>query len=183
MASAGSATLCYNNQKNGTRGQGITMGTTGDPNICPVRTLGRRVQHLRMHYATAETPIYSFWDQAFGGARSEVYSVHVTQALRLAAAALLPELGIEPQDISCRSLRPGGATAMLCARIDLNIAKLVGRWRSDEMLKYLHVQADSLMHNYSRQMFERGQFSYTPADDVENSAYFIPSPADPKLQN
>jgi hypothetical protein len=91
---------------------------------------------------------------------------------------MFPELGIEPQDISCRSLRPGGATAMLCARIDLNIARLVGRWRSDEMLKYLHVQADSIMHNYSRQMFEQGHFSYHRDDDVTNSDTFCPTPVD-----
>jgi hypothetical protein len=173
LASARAATLWYNNQKNGVRGQGVTMGASGDPHVCPVRTLARRIRHLRDNNAAADTPIYSFWED---GQRSEVYSVHVTHALRLAAAALLPELGIEPRDISCRSLRPGGATAMLCARIDLNVTRLVGRWRSDEMLKYLHVQTAALMQNYSRQMLEFGHFSYNHTDDVRNSEYFLPSP-------
>jgi hypothetical protein len=180
MASAGSATLRYHNQKNGIRGQGITMGTTGDPQICPVRTLARRVQHLRQHHAPAETPIYSFWDYTFDPPRGDVYSIHVTQALRMAAAVLFSELGIEPHDISCRSLRPGGATAMLCARIDPNIIQLVGRWRYDKALKYLHVQAASLMQIYSRQMFENGHFSYNGTSDVANSEYFLPSPPAPK---
>jgi hypothetical protein len=177
LAAARSATLCYNNQKNGVRGQGITMGTTGDPDICPVRALARRVHHLRANHADAATPIYSFWDPAVDPDRSEVFNVHVTHALRLAAAALFPILGIEAHDISCRSLRPGGATAMLCARIDRDVTQLVGRWKSDEMLKYLHVQADSLMHNYSRQMFEQGHFSYHREADVNDDATFLPHTA------
>jgi hypothetical protein len=162
------------------QGQAITLGATGDPHICPVRTLARRTEHLRKHNATADTPIYTFWDPVFANPRNEVYSTHVTHDLHLAAAALFTELGIAPGNISCRSLRPGGATAMLCARIDLNIARLVGRWRSDEMLKYLHVQTDSLMHNYSRQMFEQGNFSYNQADYVSNSETFLPSTAVPE---
>jgi hypothetical protein len=177
MAAARSATLCYHNQKNGIRGQGITMGATGHPHICPVRTLARRIQHLREHNAPPDTPIYSFWDASVGVGRQEVFNVHVTLALRLAAAVLFPVLGIEARDISCRSLRPGGATAMLCAGIDRDVTQLVGRWRSDEMLKYLHVQADSIMHNYSRQMFEQGHFSYHHDDDVGNSDTFRPPPA------
>ena len=68
---------------------------------------------------------------------------------------------------------------MLCARIDINITQLVGRWRSDEMIKYLHVQADSIMRNYSRQMFEHGHFTYHGTDDVDNSETFLPSQAAP----
>ena len=108
LASARSATLRYNNQKNGIRGQGITMGTTGDQYICPVRALERRVRHLREHAASAETPIYMFWDYSFATPRNKVYSVHVTHALRLAAATLFTELGIEPHEISCHRL-PGGS--------------------------------------------------------------------------
>jgi hypothetical protein len=116
----------------------------------------------------------------FANPRNKVYSVHVTHALRLAAAAPFTELGIAPREISFRSLCPGGATAMLCARIDLDIARLVRRWRSDEMLKYLHVQADALMLNYSRQMFEQGNFSYNHLDDVGNRDTFLPALAAPE---
>jgi hypothetical protein len=69
---------------------------------------------------------------------------------------------------------------MLCARIDLNITRLVGRWRSDEMLKYIHVQNASLMQNYSRQMLELGHFSYNRTDNIATSDYFLPSIAVPE---
>jgi hypothetical protein len=32
--------------------------------------------------------------------------------------------------------------ALLCAHVDTEIIHLVGRWCSDEMLRYLHVQAE-----------------------------------------
>jgi hypothetical protein len=83
LAAARSATIRYDNQKNTVRGQAITMGATGDPHICPVRTLARRTEHLRKHNAAADTPIYTFWDPVFANPRNEVYSTHVTHALRL----------------------------------------------------------------------------------------------------
>jgi hypothetical protein len=30
--------------------------------------------------------------------------------------------------------------ALLCAKVDTNLIRLLGRWCSDEMLRYLHVQ-------------------------------------------
>ena len=41
--------------------------------------------------------------------------------------------------------------------------RLIGRWRSDEMLHYLHVQAAPLMvADYSRRMLESGQYTLIP---------------------
>lgn len=148
------ATLCYKSQKNGVQGQGITMGCTGHPSICPIKALLRRVKHLRSYNAPPTTPIYLYFDLSVSSERRDIFSIHLTCALRVAAANLFSLLGIEPKDISARSLRPGRATAMLCAHIDRNITQLIGCWKSDEMLKYLHVQAAALMANYSRQMFE-----------------------------
>ena len=167
-----SVTLRYTNQKNGVQGQGITMGSTGHPHICPVRTLARRIQHLRAHQSTPRTPIFTFYEEA-GNQPKQIFSVHLTTALRTAAAALYPILGIDPKDISARSLRPGGATAMLCANIDRDITQLIGRWKSDEMLKYLHVQAGALMHNYARQMFDHGDYTYHPEADTDDAATFL----------
>jgi hypothetical protein len=42
--------------------------------------------------------------------------------------------------ISARSMRPGGATALLCASVDADSIKLVGRWKSDSMLSHLLAQ-------------------------------------------
>lgn len=167
------ATLCYSNQKNGVQGQGITLGATGHPTICPLKALLRRIRHLRAYDAPTDTPIHSYFEPALSSECRVVYSVHITCALRVAAAEKLSTLGIEPKDISARSLRPGGATAMLCAKIDRDITQLIGRWKSDEMLKYLHVQAASLMANYARQMFEHGDYSFNSTHDITDPDTFL----------
>ena len=56
-----------------------------------------------------------------------------------------PELGFLPSDISARCLCESGAMALLLGQIDTDIIGLVGRLRSDEMLRYLHLQAALLM--------------------------------------
>jgi hypothetical protein len=56
--------------------------------------------------------------------------------------------------------------ALLCAKVDTNIIRLVGRWRSDEMLRYLHLQAYPLMHTFARQMHSQGSFTLLPGQTV-----------------
>ena len=48
--------------------------------------------------------------------------------------------------------------ALLCGQVDSDIIKLVGRWRSDEMLRYLHLQAYPLMMHLAPSMVRGGQF-------------------------
>ena len=59
-------------------------------------------------------------------------------------------LGFEPKDASLRSLRAAGVMALLCASAITYMIRFVGRWRSDKMLCYLHVQAEPLMRKYSK---------------------------------
>jgi len=56
-----------------------------------------------------------------------------------------PTYGIQPNDISIRSLRSSGTMALLCAKVDTDMIQLLGRWRSDEMLRYWHVQSFPLL--------------------------------------
>jgi hypothetical protein len=60
--------------------------------------------------------------------------------------------------------------ALLCARIDSDIIRLVGRWRSDEMFRYLHAQAYPLMHTFAQQMLNAGSFSLLPGQSVPAQA-------------
>ncbi|EJK56667.1 hypothetical protein THAOC_23403 [Thalassiosira oceanica] len=73
-----------------------------------------------------------------------------------------PSLGFLPEDVSARSLRAAGANALLFAKVDTDVIRLIGRWRSDEMLRYLHVQAAPLMADYSRRMITAGQYHLIP---------------------
>jgi hypothetical protein len=59
--------------------------------------------------------------------------------------------------------------AMLCGRVDTSIIQLVGRWRSDVMLRYLYLQASALMNNLSSTMLRAIVFNLIPGQDVPNA--------------
>jgi hypothetical protein len=76
------------------------------------------------------------------------------------------ELSFLPADISARSLRTAGAMALLCAQVDTGTIRLVGQWRSNEMLRYLHVQAEPIMCHFAAKMISLGNFSLLPDSTV-----------------
>jgi len=90
----------------------------------------------------------------------------VTDALRQSVAVLGPSIGLLPEDVSSKSLRAGGAMAMLCAGIDPNRTQLLGRWRSDAMLRYLHVQAYPLISDIAPKMLAGGVYTLLPGPNV-----------------
>ena len=51
-------------------------------------------------------------------------------------------------------IRPGGATALLCANIDKQSIQLLGRWKSDAMLRYLHVHAMNANSRFAQSMLD-----------------------------
>jgi hypothetical protein len=66
------------------------------------------------------------------------------------------------KDVTVRSTRAGGAMALLCAGVDSDRIRLVGRWRSDEMYRYLDVQAQPVMNGLAAAMLGGGDFRLTP---------------------
>ena len=42
--------------------------------------------------------------------------------------------------------------ALLVADVDPDIIQILGRWRSDEMFRYLHLTAEPVMRNFARKM-------------------------------
>jgi hypothetical protein len=72
------------------------------------------------------------------------------------------KLGIQPHEINARSLRVGGATALLCANIDPNSIQLLSHWKSDAMLRYLHITANPHVRQYAKKMFTSGTSSFNP---------------------
>ena len=151
--------LIFTTQKNGVTGEKVGHGRSLEPFACPVLAITRRVQHLRGHHAAPDTPLYM---TLYNNAWKPVKSADITAALRTMAAQQFHVYGLSPAEISARSLRAGGAMALLCAKVDTDIIKLVGRWRSDEMLRYLHLQAYPLMRNLAPAMASHGSFTLLP---------------------
>jgi hypothetical protein len=52
--------------------------------------------------------------------------------------------------------------ALLCAHVDTDRIRLLGRWRSDEMLCYLHVQAYPVVADLAPAMLQHGNFTLIP---------------------
>lgn len=156
--------LTFTNQKNCVRGEVIGLGRSGSPACCPVQCTVRRVKALRLDGAVGTTPLASY--KLASGRWAGVSPGQVTTALRIAVSIQGPSVGFLPQDISASALRAGGAMALLCARVDTDLIQLLGRWRSDVMLRYLHVQAQPVMSNFARLMLQGGQFTLIPGQDV-----------------
>jgi hypothetical protein len=64
--------------------------------------------------------------------------------------------------------------ALLCAHISTTniLVPVVGRWRSDKMLHYLHVQAEPTIRGFSARMLQHGSFVLLPNNEV--SCFYLP---------
>ena len=75
-------------------------------------------------------------------------------------------MGFMHQDVSARSLRAAGAMALLYSGVDNDIISLIGRWRSDEMLRYLQVQSEPIMRNVSKLIISHVNYNLLPHNEV-----------------
>jgi hypothetical protein len=150
--------LEFTSQKNGVRGELVGLGKSGHPHWCPVRALLNRVYHLRTHCAPLTTPLYSYYTNQW----LRIDTTILTTRLWIAVTSLGEQFGIKPADISVRSLRSSGAMALLCANVDTDKIRLLGCWRSDEMLRYLHVQALPIVAPFASQMLHQRHFTLLP---------------------
>jgi hypothetical protein len=157
--------LTFTTQKNGVQGEKIGHGCSGDLLLCPIRAILRRIIHLRKHNAPMDTPLHYFY-LTQGGRPNATKSIQITKLVRQSAAAIGAPLGILPSDIDARSLRASGAMALLCARVDRDWVQLLGRWRSDSMLRYLHVQAAPVMQSFAQKMLLGGEYSFLPTQQI-----------------
>ena len=89
-------------------------------------------------------------------------TAHLKATVKLFAGT---HLGFTHHDVSVRSLRAAGAMALLCSGVDHDIISLIGRWRINEMMRYLHVQAEPIMRNFSKLMISHGNYNLLPYTD------------------
>ena len=156
LSQARFASLTFTDQKNGVRGEVTGLACSGDPYPCPVLALIliRHITHLWANSASSNTPIVRVFHHPNSPSKSKVTPAVITKQLRQAVQFLGPDLGFLLLDVLAQSLRAAGATALLVARVDTGIIRFLGRWRSDEMLRYLYLQAAPIMANYARLMLQ-----------------------------
>ena len=162
LTSATHSGLTFDTQKNRVRGEQLAHGRSSHAVACPTAALVRRILYLRLNHATLNTPLCSVWRN---NTWVPVTSQALTAVLRASAAAL-PHLNLRPDDITSRSLRAGGAMALLCGHVDSDVIRLIGRWRSDAMFRYLHAQALPLITPLAPTMLQHGAFTLMPDSNL-----------------
>ena len=154
-------TLTFTDQKNAVRNERIGHGRSGHPSLCPVTALATRILALRAEGATEDTSLNAVRPSSTAGF-CYISPSDLTARIR-AVLHLHPDPVYSLADVSIRSTRAGGAMALLCAGVDTDRLRLIGRWRSDEMYRYLHVQAQQIMNGLAAAMLRGGNFRLTPA--------------------
>ena len=157
LAAATYVSLTFTTQKNGVKGEQMAHAANGQRASCPVRATLRRVMHLRQHNSPATTPLHVYYDDH--GTKRAVSSAMITSLLRSAALTIPGHAGVQPNNIAARSLRSSGAMALLLGDVDPNKIRILGRWRSDAMFRYLYGHALPLVQHNSRLMFSGGHYT------------------------
>ena len=153
----------FDDQKNAVRGEQVGHRANNDPFFCPCKALGRIARRLKLAGAPPDQPIYMHYNHhRHHRGWYPVKPINITYALRHAATSVQRTTGVSPHLLSARSLRPGGATALLCAGIDSNAIQLLGRWLSDAMLRYLQIQAATVANNFAQLMLDHGTHTFAP---------------------
>ena len=161
LLSATYVSLTFSTQKNGVKGEQMAHAANGRPFACPVRATLRRVAHLKIHHASATTPLHVYYDD--NGRKRSVSSAMITSLLRSAALTIPGYAGVNPDNIAARSLRSSGAMALLLGGVDPDKIRILGRWRSDAMFRYLHSHALPLIQDNSKIMFQGGHYRLVTA--------------------
>jgi hypothetical protein len=56
--------------------------------------------------------------------------------------------------------------ALLHLKVDLGNIWIMGRWHSDTIMRYLHVQGQPILGNYAACVFNEGNYSFLPDKTV-----------------
>ena len=95
---------------------------------------------LRKHGATHDAPLGTYGEIP-SVPLCYIKSSDISKTLKSAARVHGTKFGIGLDDISAGCLRSTGAMELFCGGIDRSRIRLLGRWKSWTMLRYLHLQS------------------------------------------
>jgi hypothetical protein len=146
LLQADRATINLANQKNGVKDAQVSHTPSGDPTICPCRSLARLVDALSG--LPANTTLGTF-HTATG--TSQVTSREILEAVRQGARwDNLHLVGYDYTHIGTHSLHSRGATRLCLEGFNKDVIGLMGRWSSDTYLKYIQPQIAQLAAGAAR---------------------------------
>jgi len=137
-------TVCFVDQKNGTKMEKRSQRRSGIKTLCPVEAWVSVISRIQKEIAPIQSvgsmPVCTYMD---GGRMFEVESTKVLQLLRRTCAIYDGEnkYGISESEIGTRSIRSGAAMALALqgGNSDKKIMML-GRWKSVAFLDYIRPQ-------------------------------------------
>ena len=158
-AAATLVSLLFTMYKNGVKGEYIGHGETVNPRASAVAAIRRRLAHLQHHSAPPNIHITEFFNK---NKWSTIHSAEITSALRAATTIVGPQVGFTPDNVSARSMQAGCTMALLMARVNTYTIRLVGRWCSDSMIRYLHTTAQTFTEGIAARMVQHGDYALIP---------------------
>jgi len=140
--------LEFTNQKNGMCGELVGRSCSGHPVLCPAMAFINEISHLRQHRVPPHTPLYQYHHTCWCKIDTTTLTWHLCQS----TTAMGQGYGISPDEISVQSLWASEAMNLLCAWVDMDMIRIMGHWRSNKMLRYIHVQSFPLVAPLVSQM-------------------------------
>ena len=129
--------MTFTVQKSGVTGKILGHARSGALHACPVVGLAEICLLLRKHGSPHDAPLGTYLEIS-SVPLCYIKSSNITKALKYAARVHGAEFGIGPDDVSAGCLRSTGAMALFCGGVDSSCIRLLDRWQSWTMLRYLH---------------------------------------------
>ena len=152
--------LTFTTQKSGVKGEVVGHSRSGALGACPVRALAEMTLSLRNIGAPDNTPLASYREMP-GAPIRQLTGKDFSEALKAAARVHGGKFGVDPDDVTVGCFRTSGAMALMCGGVDSCRTRLLGRWQSWTMLRYLHMQARSATRGMSSAMLQGGTLQLT----------------------
>lgn len=170
LMAATSVLLNFTTQKNAEKDEPVKHGDTDSILLSPLKAVRRRVLHLRERHSAPNTPLHTV--HLAGNIKKHVSAGALTNMLRQSCSVLGPTLGLKSSDISARALPAGGAMALLRSRVDPTVIRMVGRWKSWAMIRYLHKSATET-NDLAARMVIGGNYSLTTHAFLPQDAVYL----------
>ena len=154
-------TICFVDQKNGTKMDRRSQGRTENPSFCPVRTWAQICSRLMRHFPQTyhNIEVCSLRDHKTGET-VQITSSQVSHTLKSVCERKggHATFGIEPKRLGSRSIRSGAAMALFLANQPTERIKILGRWSSDAFLAYIRPQVLEWTNTMARDMAKTKDF-------------------------
>mmetsp|Transcript_88827 Transcript_88827/g.173807 ORF Transcript_88827/g.173807 Transcript_88827/m.173807 type:complete len:355 (+) Transcript_88827:2886-3950(+) len=165
-------TICFTDQKNGTKMERRSHRKTGQETLCPVKSWARVVQRVRSQFRTREDDSIPVCAYREGQSAKEIRSSQVLQLIRESCEFHDGEnrYGIKASELGTRSIRSGAAMALaLQGNTSDQKIMMLGRWKSTAFLHYIRPQVLEWAGDTAHQMSKTKSFLDVGKNDTKSN--------------